>query len=361
MSTDNILKIQDLQHESERRSLAKDMLLPACPNDRRATPNSFLRSALFSAVQGKDRANLKDEIVASQDGIVISYTGEQLNQEDLTLWETLVYLASASPLGDVCQFTAYAILKAMGLSTTVNGNGYKCLEKCIERLMACQVKIKAGGLTFGGPLINSRPRENAAKRYEIQLSRELIKLYDKSDWTAIAWDQRLELRRKPLAQALHGYYSTHKKPYPVKITTLHRLVGARNKHTAGFKRQAKHALGELVRIGFLESYSIAGDLVSVTKAVKRHTSKNTASFDINSPRNPIKIPYGEKLKHPNWQRKRLEVMSLANFACAECGDSEHILHVHHLIYRKGAEPWEYDNEDLRCLCKECHDAAHLIK
>ena len=68
-----------------------------------------------------------------------------------------------------------------------------------------------------------------------------------------------------LAQALHGYYSSHKAPYPVTLSFLQRLSGSRNKQPAGFKTKVIAALNELVNIDFLESFVIENELVSVTK------------------------------------------------------------------------------------------------
>ncbi len=31
------------------------------------------------------------------------------------------------------------------------------------------------------------------------------------------------------------------------------------------------------------------------------------------------------------------------------------LHVHHRHYRAGARPWEYEDADLACLCRRCHE------
>lgn len=73
-----------------------------------------------------------------------------------------------------------------------------------------------------------------------------------------------------------------------------------------------------------------------------------------------KKTYAEKLKSPLWQRKRLEIMQRDGFACRECEDSESTLHVHHLRYIKGNDPWEYDQEDLLTLCEKCHEKAHKI-
>lgn len=75
-------------HEKKRES-AEIIQLPFWAEQKRVTPNSFLRSSLFAAVQGKDRRFLKEEILASQNGIMVKFTGEQLNQSDLDVWETL--------------------------------------------------------------------------------------------------------------------------------------------------------------------------------------------------------------------------------------------------------------------------------
>lgn len=74
-----------------------------------------------------------------------------------------------------------------------------------------------------------------------------------------------------------------------------------------------------------------------------------------------KMTYSEQLKHPLWQRKRLEVLNAANFQCGCCGDKEKTLHVHHKQYVKGRLPWEYEASDLEVLCVDCHEAAHVSK
>ena len=43
------------------------------------SPNSFLRSALFSAIQSKDREYLEGATLFSQQGITVKFTGRQLN------------------------------------------------------------------------------------------------------------------------------------------------------------------------------------------------------------------------------------------------------------------------------------------
>jgi TrfA protein len=256
-------QLSALEKKSTERGLSKDILLPECHDAKRGTPNGFLRSALFSAIQSKDRVWMKDALLASQEGIAVKFTGEQLNQEDLTLWETLVHLSKENTLGSICEFTAYQILKSLQINT--GKAEYDRLEKGIDRLTACQVKITFNGKTFSRSLIIGYEKLEATSHYRLELSRDLIKLYGKSDWTAIDWGQRITLRKKPMAQFLHGYYSSHKAPYPVKVDTLHQLSGSKTKRLAKFKENLKAALDELVKIDFLENYNIENDLVTVKR------------------------------------------------------------------------------------------------
>ncbi len=69
----------------------------------------------------------------------------------------------------------------------------------------------------------------------------------------------------------------------------------------------------------------------------------------------------EQYKRPEWQKKRLEVMNLAGFACQNCGDEEKTLNVHHKFYVKGRKVWEYDADDLECLCEPCHEYVHSLR
>jgi hypothetical protein len=70
------------------------------------------------------------------------------------------------------------------------------------------------------------------------------------------------------------------------------------------------------------------------------------------------MKYSDKLKDPRWQKKRLQVMEKANFKCVQCGDSKNTLAVHHMVYIKGKEPWDYQDDLLKCFCEKCHEYQH---
>jgi hypothetical protein len=74
-----------------------------------------------------------------------------------------------------------------------------------------------------------------------------------------------------------------------------------------------------------------------------------------------KMTYAEQLKHPNWQRKRLQMLEAAKWICTCCEATDKTLHVHHKKYVKGRMAWEYDASELEVLCEDCHEAEHFAE
>jgi len=73
------------------------------------------------------------------------------------------------------------------------------------------------------------------------------------------------------------------------------------------------------------------------------------------------MSYSDKLQHPKWQRVRLKIMERDDFKCRICGRNDTLLHVHHTVYLKGHEPWEYDDNFLLTLCTPHHDDEEKLK
>jgi hypothetical protein len=73
------------------------------------------------------------------------------------------------------------------------------------------------------------------------------------------------------------------------------------------------------------------------------------------------MTYSEQLKHPRWQRRRLEVLSANGFQCSSCSTEDVTLHVHHKRYVKGRQVWEYPDAELAVLCENCHEQFHEWK
>jgi len=240
-----------------------DVQLPLWVEVCRGVPNSVLRSALFGVVRRGPRSFQQRVQKASVEGIRIIHTGPQLDQADLDVWEQALQLARTGGLGCRIQFTASQFLKSIG-----RGNGksqHEWLKGAFARLASSVVEIKDAHRTYFGPILHHGGRDDLTGRYVIEMNPKIIELYGFDGWSSVEFGQRMALKKRPLAQWLHGYYSSHAKPFPVKVETLHRLCGSQNAAIKGFKQELKSALEKLEEVTHWTWRIDALDLVHVLK------------------------------------------------------------------------------------------------
>jgi hypothetical protein len=275
-------RLQPDTTEPQPKPTAQIVQLPLWPASTRGTPNSFLRGALFAAIQGKERRALKREILASQKGSIIRFTGWQLDQSDLDVWEQAAQLAASHPLGNVCYFHIHAFLRALGRNT--GKSDHEWLKDSFARLMGCGVEITEGRYTYGGGLLEF-VRDEVTAVYVLRLNPTILNLY-KGGWTAIDWTNRQKLRRKPLALWLHGWLSSNAENYPVKVETLHRLSGSTTKNLYKFRQNLRAALDQLKTAEIVTTWNIdtESDLVSIERAPSTSQQKHIIKKTSRKPR-----------------------------------------------------------------------------
>ena len=274
-SLEKALKQREGQKSNGQVSKSKTtkvLQLPFWSESARGVPNSALRGALFAAIQGKDRRYMKGELLAMQGGMEIRFTGMQLDQSDLNVWEQALHLARQHPLGTRCEFSAHGFLKALGRRT--GKSDHEWLKDVFRRLAGAVTEITHNRLTYGGSLLEFY-RDEDTQRYRLEINPKIKVLYD-AGWTACDWQQRQQLRGKPLALWLHGFYASHAAPHPMKVETLHRLSGSRNKQMAGFNRYLKAALTDLQAAGTIRDFEIKNGLISVDNMPSKSQRKYLA-------------------------------------------------------------------------------------
>ena len=237
--------------------------LPAWPREHRGVPNAMLRGALFPAIQGKHRQYLRDALIRTPQGIEIYFTGDQLDQADLNVWQLSVEFARNSPLGNECEFSANHFLKTLNRQT--GKHDHEWLRRSLGRLTHGLVSIVHGDHEYFGTLISGGIRNRRTGKYRLRLNPDLIQLYHSGRWSSVNWRQRHLLRRKPLALWLHGYYASHTHPYPTKISTLRDMSGSRTRHLGSFRQSLEQALDELKKIGAVHAWHMTGNLVHVQR------------------------------------------------------------------------------------------------
>lgn len=247
----------------ERPAPVQSMQLPIWPDAVRGVPNSILRSALFGAVKRGRRTFMQREPVASYEGVTILQTGPRLDQADLDVWEQCMHLARTGGLGTRIQFAAHGFLKATGRST--GGKDVEWLKGAFARLASSVVEIKDGKRAYFGPMLHHGTRDDETGHYCIEINPAIVSLYGSDGWSQIEFEQRKELRRQPLAQWLHGFYTTHAAPYPIKVETIHRLSGSEAKQLKHFRAELREALEKLDAATGWTSEINDADLVRIKK------------------------------------------------------------------------------------------------
>lgn len=287
---DQRLEWLDKRMRGSRATAAQaEAFLPLWPAMVRGVPNGFLRSALFGAIAKGKRRYIDGEQLAALDGIEIHYTGQRLDQGDLDVWESVLHAARLIELGRQCRLTSYALLKLMGKTDT--GKNRATLNKRITRLVAGALTVKQGRYTYIGGLIRFAAKDEETQEWVIELDEKLRPLFAADQFTQVEWAVRHALGSKPLAQWLHGFYASHARPFPIRVTTFHKLCGseaARLDHFRDTLRKALDAVAEASKAngeGF--GYAIRGDLVHVDKkpegAQRRHLTKKKSG----QPRTPL--------------------------------------------------------------------------
>jgi 5-methylcytosine-specific restriction endonuclease McrA len=79
-----------------------------------------------------------------------------------------------------------------------------------------------------------------------------------------------------------------------------------------------------------------------------------------------KMSYEEQLKDDRWFVRRAEILERDDYCCQDClrGKNKLSSHlkfqVHHKEYINGLMAWEYPDELLITLCRECHAKLHGV-
>jgi hypothetical protein len=236
--------------------------LPLWPEPQRASPNAFLRSAIFPAIQGKNRRYMKNELVAAQHGYELRFTGQMLDQSDFDIWLQAAHMARCSPVGTECRFTARGFLRSIGRAG--GGKNLEWLKMSIRRLQSSVVEIKDGSKWMALNLLVRAAGDDESTAIYLKFDPILIQLFAADDWTALQWEERRRLKGKPLALWLHGYYSSHASPYPVKVETLKTMCGSETKEPRFFKKALQRAFAELEKVAGIKG-SVCGDLVTIQR------------------------------------------------------------------------------------------------
>ena len=243
-------------------------------------PNTTLRGGLFDATNlNAPRVHFKEKEILCIGGDRIVYSGEQLRQNDHTVWMHLIHLARTSPAGSDITFSGYTFLRAIG-----SGRSIKDLRRLIVILKRLQgARIEVYSRSVGGALFMSMlpwiqcigypddeeitaDRKTGESIWRVRMPAELVTLFGNQSYTKIDIMQRIKLDR-PVALWLHGYLASHKAPLPVLLSTIGNAGGLKSTGSK-LKGVVENAMNELQSVGFVESWDIKDNKLFVVRSEK---------------------------------------------------------------------------------------------
>lgn len=258
--------------------------IPFWPANVRGMPNVLLRCAIFNANNpNAARIQMKKEKLASLENFEITFSGEDLRQDESNLLEELLHLARDTVLSERIEVSGYALLKRLGAGTSKKDYGK--LVTMLERLQSGQITLKfgSGRKGFTGSLVRkflwrdgTEQGTTGKTKWIIYLEPEIIQLFSGDDYTRLGVELRQKLKLE-LSKWLYNYYHTHAEPFPYSVATIHRLCGSQAKQLFHFRANLRKALEELKSIGFLKDWSIDDkDLVHVKRVSTKPIAATSA-------------------------------------------------------------------------------------
>lgn len=237
-------KRQKAEEEAKLLGTAMQQLLPEIFEDKRAIPNCFLRGALFGMVRKGRRALVENQPIFTMSQYEVSFSGSEMDQNDLEIWDTLMYLAKNRNIDSELRITLYDLCQQMRLSPTQKT--YERLVARVQRLQFGQVKINKDKRQFGGSLINNYYIDTDGDgKLVIEYNKKLTPLFVDGDYTLISADIRHLLGDNQLARWLYNFYESHNQPIPFAINFIQKLCRSESEPKE-FKRLLKNA-SELVK------------------------------------------------------------------------------------------------------------------
>ena len=195
--------------------------------------------------------------------MTVIHTGPQLDQADLDVWQHCLHLARAEGLGSRIQFSAGSFLKA--IERGAGGKDIEWLKNAFRRLSSSVVEVSDGKRAYFGPMLIGGARDDETGQYVIEMNLKIVSLFGTDGWTGVEFEVRRALKKQPLSQWLHGFYSSHARPFGFKVETIHRLCGSENAAIKGFRQELRQALQRLAEVTKWTCEIDENDVVNVAK------------------------------------------------------------------------------------------------
>ncbi|PLC52033.1 hypothetical protein CR155_20260 [Pollutimonas nitritireducens] len=275
---------QERRQARQRRAVRQrdDVYLPACRPGEVSLPNIFLRSALFAAATpGTD---LCDAHLATMGDAAVVMTGPRLGTVDRRVFAALLshYNEEDRPLSKATNpsWIEISLWRLAQLTSGTHGaNVYTSILNSLIRLSSAQTRIRVNRRDVPiSKLIeiaidehhatsdNDRGPLHRHARIRFRIGEAIATLFGPYTWTSVHLEDLS--KHAGLRAWLAGFFSSHAKPYPSRVTDLHKYSGS-SCDLREFRRRLKRSLTQLQstaipQVDRVATFELADDKITVT-------------------------------------------------------------------------------------------------
>lgn len=264
----NSQKMEAAVKEMEQLEMSLFQVAP-WDDDLRAIPNDWGRSAVFTTRNKTvPRAACEDKhIFHYNKEVEITYTGVELRSDDDELvWVQVVEYAKHTPLGKNVEFSLYELCNDLGWH--INQFYYGRALKCLQRLKATCFSIKSPRYAKikNLSLLDDFDIKKVGRKAicTATLDSRSVILFTNDHYSKVLWSKYRKL--SPTARRMYDYFSTHQKPYPLKLETFRLICGSESVREKKWAEQSREACKELVDVGLVTAANVDNGFIICQRA-----------------------------------------------------------------------------------------------
>lgn len=201
----------------EKAGAPQQLCLPGMNQVMRAMPNHVARSSLFAPIAKGRREFHREYPLVCRTDVIMSYTGEQLDEADADLVLELMYEARQAPLGNPVAICRAAFLRAIGRN--VGRSQYEWLHRRMKALTVATLSIEVrkpdGSMTYrigdteAFHILQGFRYDESSSTYTFTIDPRWRTLFRNQEYALIDREKRLRIGRgQDMAKALQRLIAT---------------------------------------------------------------------------------------------------------------------------------------------------------
>ncbi|MEQ6351068.1 plasmid replication initiator TrfA [Ralstonia pseudosolanacearum] len=184
--------------------------MPLFPEEMRVIPNYLARTPLFGAVKPGKRRRVDNEVLASPQGVMIRYSGLQLDYADGDVFFQLVHLGRGKTMGEPLTIVRSQFLTELRRDT--GGENYTWLKESLERLQGARLTIEGSRYKVTTNFVLRLEEDKQEKIFQVFLDPAMVDAFGPKEVTFVNWQKRLQIKKQvPLSKWLLSYISSHER------------------------------------------------------------------------------------------------------------------------------------------------------